>query len=274
MILNLIFLPLSAVATVLFCLGGSLSPWWSPLLFIGSYASLVVIYFAGLGVASLILACREPKRSSAVCRWLTMHTMHWLMPLMGVFIRLEGAELIPDCPCVLVSNHRSDFDPLTMLAVLRNRKLTYISKAENFKIPIVGPFMRHAGFVGIDRGNGLRAVKSLQTAAELMKRDGLDFGVYPEGTRSKTCKLLRFKTGACYLAQMAEAPIVIMTTEGTERISHRFPLSPVRVSLRVWEVIDRERVMAADQKELTDYIRSVVAAHLPPDPDREEGGTA
>ena len=154
---------------------------------------------------------------------------------------------------------------MTVLAALNKRKLAYISKEANFKIPIVGPFIRQAGFVGIDRANGIRAVRTLQAAADRMKSEGVDIGIYPEGTRSKTGKLLRFKTGACYLAQLANAPIVIMTTQGTEKISKRFLFSPIVVELNIIEVIDRERVNATSQKELTDYIRQVVAANLPPE---------
>ena len=273
MILNVIFVLLSLIGSALVWLcGQGIHPAWLLLVIPSFYVGITLLYFAVLFAVSLLMPKKAPKKTSKVCRFFIWFTLRWLLLVMGIRVKLTGTEMLPDSPCVLVSNHRSDFDPMTVLAMLNRRKLAYISKESNFKIPIVGPFMRHAGFVGIDRGNGIRAVKSLQTAAELMKRDGLDFGVYPEGTRSRTCKLLRFKTGACYLAQLAEAPIVIMTTEGTERVSHRFPLSPVRVSLRVWEVIDRDRVMAADQKELTDYIRSVVASHLPPETVQEDEG--
>ena len=154
---------------------------------------------------------------------------------------------------------------MTVLAVLKCRKLVYISKEGNFKIPIVGPFIRQAGFIAIDRGNGIRAVKTLQHAAERMQTEGVDVGIYPEGTRSKTGKLLRFKTGACYLAQQANAPIVIMTTQGTERISKRFLLSPVCVKLDIVEVIDRETVQNTSQNDLIERIRTTVESHLPPE---------
>ena len=187
------------------------------------------------------------------------------MLVMGIRIKLTGEELLPEEPCVLVSNHRSDFDPMTVLAVLNRRKLVYISKEGNFKIPIVGPFIRQAGFIAIDRGNGVRAVKTLQKAAERMQSEGVDVGIYPEGTRSKTGKLLRFKTGACYLAQQANAPIVIMTTQGTERISKRFLLSPVCVHLNIVEVIDRETVQSTSQNDLIARIRETVEKNLPPE---------
>ena len=264
MILNVIFVLLSLIASGAVWLGGQgFHPAWFLLVIPAFYVGIALLYFVILFLVSLVMPKKAPKKTSKICRFFIWFSLRWMMLVMGIRIRLTGVEKLPDCPCVLVSNHRSDFDPMTVLAALNKRKLAYISKEANFKIPIVGPFIRQAGFVGIDRGNGIRAVRTLQAAADRMKSEGVDVGIYPEGTRSKTGKLLRFKTGAAYLAQLANAPIVIMTTQGTEKISKRFLFSPIVVELNIIEVIDRERVAATSQNELTDYIREVVANHLP-----------
>lgn len=264
MILNAIFVLFSLIGSLILWLGGQgFHPAWLLLMIPAFYVGIVLLYFAGLFLASLFMPKKSPKRTSRVCRFFIWFTMKWLMLVMGIRIRVEGAELLPDEPCVIVSNHRSDFDPMTVLAVLIKRKLIYISKEGNFKLPIVGAFIRQTGFVSIDRGNGIRAVRSLHEAAERMKSEGVDVGIYPEGTRSKTCKLLRFKPGACYLAQEANAPIVVMTTQGTEKISKRFLFTPVRVDLRIVEVIDRETVQATSQNDLIARIRETVENNLP-----------
>ena len=271
MILNVILVLLSLIASGIVWLGGQVGhPAWLLLVIPAFYVGITLLYFVLLFLASLMMPKKAPKKVSKVCRFFIWFTLRWLLLVMGVRVRLTGEEKLPDCPCVLVSNHRSDFDPMTVLAALNKRKLAYISKEANFKIPIAGPFIRQAGFIGIDRGNGVRAVRTLQTVAERMKSEGVDVGIYPEGTRSKTGKLLRFKTGAAYLAQLANAPIVIMTTQGTEKISKRFLFSPIVVELDIIEVIDRERVNALTQNELTDYIREVVASNLPPEAEVQE----
>ena len=262
MILNMIFVPVAVLAALLLCLGSSMNPWWLLALIPAGYVAAIALYLLILLIASFFMPKTTPKKTSRLCHWLVVQTMQLIMPFLGIRAKVVGAEAFPDCPCVFVSNHRSGFDPMTMLAALKGRRVTYISKDSNFKIPLVGAYIRLAGFVPIDRGNSLRAVKSLHTAADYMKNDGLDLGIYPEGTRSRTGKLLRFKTGACYLAKLAEAPIVVLVTRGTEEISTRFLLSPVRVELKVVEVIDAERVKDSDQNELTAYIRQVIAREL------------
>lgn len=266
MLLNVFFVLVSLIGSAIVWLGGQGShPAWLLLMIPAFYVGITLLYFLILFLVSLFMPKRSPKHISKVCRFFIWVTMKWLMQMMGIQIKVTGEELLPQEPCVLVSNHRSDFDPMTVLAVLNQRKLIYISKEGNFKIPIVGPFIRQAGFIAIDRGNGIRAVRALQVAAERMTSEGVDVGIYPEGTRSKTGKLLRFKTGACYLAQQANAPIVVMTTQGTEKISKRFLLTPVRVELNIVEVIDRETVQQLSQNDLIARIREIVERNLPPE---------
>ena len=271
MTLNIIILALSLIGSVSLWLGlSSFSAWWLLLLVPAFYVGVTFLYYFTLWIVSLFLPKHEPKRTSAICRFFTWLSMDWLMLVMGIRIKTTGAELLPNTPCVFVSNHRSDFDPMTMLAVFKKRKLVYISKEGNFKIPIVGPFIRQAGFISIDRANGVRAVRTLNHAADRMKEEGLDVGIYPEGTRSKNLKLLRFKTGAFYLAQKAEAPIVVMTTRGTEKISGGgFLFRRVRVELKILEVFDRETVMNTSQEELAARARALIEADLPDLPKEE-----
>lgn len=263
MLLNLIFWAIAIGSSLGLWLGvHSFSAWWLLLLIPGGYVCAVLLYFFCLFVASLFMPKREPKKTSPICRFFIWFSMDWLMCVMGIRVRLTGTDRIPSCPCVFVSNHRSDFDPMTLLAVFRERRIVYISKKENFKIPIVGPFICNAGFLAIDRENGMRALRTLKSAAERMKAEALDVGIYPEGTRSRTGKLLRFKSGAFYLAKEAEAPIVILTTRGTERVSKRFLFTPLTVHLDVVDVIDAETVSALSVEELSAKTRATVEEKL------------
>ena len=265
--LSLLLLILSIGGTVgAYLLFPSLSLWLLLPIFLAAYVGAVVLYFVFLVLSAPFLPMKKPiKKPNAYCRFMIGTTMNWLMGLLRIRVKLIHAEKLPQEPCVIVSNHRSDFDPMTMLAVLRRRKLAYISKKENFKLPLVGCYIYHAGFISIDRENSRRAVMALQTAAERMRETGVDIGIYPEGTRSKTGKLLRFKTGAYLLAQKANAPIVVMTTSGTDRIFKGWPFRSSHVELEVLEVIDKERVQAMTLDALADYSRALIEKKLYPE---------
>ena len=264
MLLNIIFLLLSAMGTTaVYLLFPTVSLGWIVPILVGAFVGVIILYLVFLFVASLFLPRKKPIESpNRFCRFMIWITMDWVVSLLRVRVTLEGREKLPDAPCVIVSNHRSDFDPMTMLAVLRERKLVYISKESNFKIPIVGNFIYHAGFLPIDRNNARRALRTLAGAAEMMNRIGVDVGIYPEGTRSRTGKMLRFKSGAFILAQSANAPIVVLATTGTELVSKRAPFRATKVKMQVLEVLDADRVQSMSADDLCTYTHDLIERHV------------
>lgn len=261
--LNLVLLLLSvAVSLALVLCIPALSAWWLFGMIPLGYVLLTALYFVLLfATVPFLPKGREGERTSRFCRRIIWLSTDWLLFLLRIRVKLVGLDL-PEEPCVLVSNHRSDFDPMVVLLKTRKRNLVYISKPSNFKYPLVGPFLRGAGYCPIDRDNGMRALRTLKTAAERMKTDGLDIGIYPEGTRSKTGELLEFKTGAFYLAKKANAPIAVMTTEGTEWVAKNLPRRKTDIRLNVVEIISREEVASLSSEELSARVRNTIARNL------------
>ena len=263
-VLQGIFCLVAALATlVLYIFVPTLSLWWILPLAVGFYVAAVVLYFAFIFISSLFMSTKKPiKRPSPVGRFLIWFTMEWLMQIFRIRVTVKGLEKLPNEPCVLISNHRSALDPMTLLAVMKKRHLVYICKESIIRVPMVGPYLHHSGFIGIDRSNAIRASRSLVTAADEMKRTGVDVGIYPEGTRSKDCKLLRFKTGAFVLAQKAEAPIAVMTTKGTERVVRELFWKRTDIEMEIVEVWSHEEIKDVPHNELAERARAVIAEHL------------
>jgi 1-acyl-sn-glycerol-3-phosphate acyltransferase len=186
----------------------------------------------------------------------------WLMTLLRVKVRINGMEKFPEEPFVLVSNHLSNFDPIVVLCKVKKRKIAFISKASNFKIPVAGDYVRCAGFLAIDRENAMSALRTLKYAGEMMNREQMIMGIYPEGTRSKSGELLEFKEGAFLLAKRANAPIVVMTTKGTNKISKRALIKSTKVDLNVLEVIDRETIKTLPLAEICARVRTMIENDL------------
>ena len=257
MLLSIIFFLAASLSTVGLYLGlEQLSYWWILPLFVAFYAAWIIFYLFCLFVSSWFMSQKKPRQKSAKgCMWFIVETMDWLMRLLRVKITVKGRDIIPNEPCIFVSNHISCFDPMAMLAVLKDRRLAFISKESNMRIPLVGNFIYHAGFRGIDRENGMRALRTLKAASELIKASGIDMGIYPEGTRSKTGELLEFKTGAFLLAKRTDAPVVILVTRGTNGVVKRTPFRSTRVELEMLEVLSREQVKTLSLDEMSAYVR-------------------
>ncbi|MBR0189268.1 MAG: 1-acyl-sn-glycerol-3-phosphate acyltransferase [Clostridia bacterium] len=145
---------------------------------------------------------------------------------------------------LLVGNHRSDFDPIITLVALRNKNFAFISKPENFKIPVVRKFLYKGLYAPIDRENARNALKTVNLTAARIKGGVISYGVYPEGTRSKGKNLLPFHDGVFKIAQKAEAPIVVAGVTGTETVHKRAPWRRTVVHFDILDIIDTEKVKA------------------------------
>lgn len=250
-----VFVPTAAWAwwqTALLALGG----------FVGAFLALNVLFLLLLFVIALFFPKGEPKKESRFWRRWTVHAVRWILDILRVRVKVEGRELLPGEPVVLVSNHRSDFDPMAAMVAFSHRPLVYISKESNLRIPIAGAFVRRCHFLPIDRENPRSALATLKHAASLMREEGLDIGIYPEGTRSYKGGPKPFKEGAFLMAKQAGAPIVLMTTEGTEEIAGHVILRRNIVRLRVLRVISAEEVAATTARELMRLSEETLLAAL------------
>lgn len=158
-------------------------------------------------------------------------------------IHVTGKEQLPmDKRILYVGNHVSNYDPIITWHAFPKAKLSFISKASNFKIPWFGRFIRRCCFMDIDRENPRNAIVSINRAAELLKRQEVSIGVYPEGTRSKSAELLPFHNGVFKIAQKAAVDIAVVSLIGTEKIHKNYPLRKTDVYLDVLEIIPASEI--------------------------------
>ena len=161
-------------------------------------------------------------------------------------VEVTGLDRVPDGgPAVLCPNHLAAIDSFMLPAVLR-RRITYVGKAEyldDWKTRWLFPAL---GMIPIDRRGGDHATAALDAARRVLNGGGL-FGIYPEGTRSRTGKLYKGHTGAARLAIETGAPIIPVGLIGTDEVQ------PVDVSLP--RFFKRIRVCIGEPIEVERYRR-------------------
>jgi len=132
-------------------------------------------------------------------------------------LTIEGREnLPPSGPAIIAANHTSVLDSFIVPAVLP-RRVTYVGKAEyldDWKTRRLFPAL---GMIPIDRSGGDAAQAALDLAARVLG-DGEFFAIYPEGTRSRTGKLYKGRTGVARLAHRTGAPIIPVGLQGMREI--------------------------------------------------------
>lgn len=125
--------------------------------------------------------------------------------------RLIGKGNIPESGSVVIAcNHKHIMDQC-MVIIGTRRPINYMAKAEYFQGKMAF-FFKMTGCICVNRnGNDEQAKK----AALNVLRNGGALGIFPEGTRNRTPKLLMdFKYGAASLACKTEAVVVPVAVTG------------------------------------------------------------
>jgi 1-acyl-sn-glycerol-3-phosphate acyltransferase len=130
-------------------------------------------------------------------------------------ITVEGRELIPPGPSVIIANHQSLADVVTMLGLYRRFK--FVSKASLFSIPLVGWVMGLARYVSVVRGRPHSTQQMLKDCQRWLRQKTAVM-IFPEGTYAPVGRLLPFKRGAFRLAIDEKVPVVPVVLEGTRSL--------------------------------------------------------
>ncbi len=143
------------------------------------------------------------------CFWASLYT--WLNPVWPVRI-IDRHKLVEDEPVVLVANHLSLLDILVLFRLFSHFK--WVSKAENFRVPLIGWNMRLNRYIQLHRGVKASVVQMMRDAERALA-EGSSIMMFPEGTRSPNGRMRRFKPGAFELAQNASVPIQPLVIQGS-----------------------------------------------------------
>lgn len=210
-------------------------------------------------------------QNSGYYRFLLYVTTALTVLIGRIHIHTEGLEKLeeagitgksPKQRFLIVSNHRSNFDPIVTWHVLRKYDLAYLSKEENMHIFSFGRIIRKCCFMAIDREDPKKALKTLMTSAELIKNDEVSIAIYPEGTRNKDEGLLPFHNGIFKVAKMANVPVVVIVVTGTQDISKNFPLRKTDVNIKVLDIIGADKVSELKTQEIGEIVREEMLNNL------------
>ncbi len=191
---------------------------------------------------------------------------HRVVAHAGARVRVQGLSNREEGRAyVIMSNHQSNFDVPTLYYAL-GAKMRMVGKKELFDVPLFGRAMQRAGFIAVDRKDHARAIASMERVRESVLR-GMSIYMAPEGTRSVSGELQKFKKGGFLVAQQTGTPILPITLRGTRDVlpSHSaFPIRGVDVDVVVHTPLDVEREQDAKhaRQDLMDRTRAAIASAL------------
>lgn len=169
---------------------------------------IIVANLLGLTKTLRKICPRNPTWSARTILWAS-----------GVKVEWEGIERLRGRgPRVLVSNHESWFDVMALTADLPC-EYRFAIKKELERVPLWGAAWQACGHISVDRQNRQAAIQSMGRAREI-SGDNSDTLIvfFPEGTRSPTGALQRFKKGAFVLALQLGVPVIPVAVIGGRQI--------------------------------------------------------
>ena len=137
---------------------------------------------------------------------------------------LIGSENIPQQDSfIMVSNHGSLLDP-PFLGHALGRNISFMAKAELFKIPFLGFVIKACGAYPVKRG--IADKNTIKTACNKLSKNNC-IGIFIDGTRQKNGRVNKPKQGAALLAfknQKLLLPVAIVNSHRLIRFKFCIPL--------------------------------------------------
>jgi 1-acyl-sn-glycerol-3-phosphate acyltransferase len=161
---------------------------------------------------------------------------------------------------IFMSNHQSLID-LPLILTCIPGSIRFLAKQELFAIPLFGKALLKAECIPVARNNLKDNINFYLKAKEKLT-NGLNLWIFPEGTRSKTGKLLPFKYGAFRLARELNADIIPIAIIGTNNVLPAGTLEINQnavVELRVGKIINSKEYLTVNmQKKLVLDVRNEI----------------
>lgn len=233
-----------------------LYPLWQWLVFMP--VGILVTIVSGFAAVPVALLSPRAANLQVAARW-----ARFLARLTPARVEVVGLEHIEaGRSYVVTANHQSQFD-IPLIYGYCGLDLRWVMKAELNRIPFVAAGCRAIGHIFIDRSDPEQARDVINKAVQgLGSGTGILF--FPEGTRSRSGKLLPFKKGAFRVAVDQQWPILPMTVSGTREVlpAGTLKLRPGAVRLTIHPPVETAGLGVRDLESLKEQVRQRIASAL------------
>jgi 1-acyl-sn-glycerol-3-phosphate acyltransferase len=175
---------------------------------------------------------------------------------------VRQTSLDPKKSYVFVPNHQGAFDIFLIYGYL-NQNIKWVQKQELRKIPFVGKASEIAGHVFVDQSN-LKSMKETIVKAEAQLGKGSSMVIFPEGARTKTGKMGRFKRGAFVIAKEMDLEIIPVTVNGSFDLMkiHTYLINPGKLELIVHKPLSTKTLNDDNMQEFINNCGEIVHSGL------------
>lgn len=136
-------------------------------------------------------------------------------------VEVHGRENLPQsaAPCVVVANHQGAYDIFALNARI-GIPFKWVMKQELRNIPLVGKACEAAHYIFVDETRPSSIAQTIADAKRVLATGNSIF-IFPEGSRTLTGRMTRFKKGAFVIASELDVPILPVSIDGSYDVLKR-----------------------------------------------------
>ena len=157
---------------------------------------------------------RTAKGGPVRVRWMFGYSLVYAFGQLVLKVRVTGRNKLVPGPQILASNHVCNFDPL-LVGLGARREIHFLAKEELFSASRFFAWLIHTYNAWPVRRGGADAAAIKRCSWLLHRRQTIV--LFPEGTRSRTGDINRFKPGIGMLAITNHVPVVPVHLGGVAR---------------------------------------------------------
>lgn len=224
-----------------------------------------IIVFWGLLIISpiflvkyMIVGLFNKEKAYFYVNRLTSAWARMIIKVGGGSVDVSGLENLPDDNRIcFITNHQSYMDIPVILGWIP-KPMGAIGKHSLKYVPFLNLWLKPLRTILIDRKNLRQSKKVIEDGVKEI-RSGHPVIIAPEGTRSRSNKMARFKPGSFKLATESGAAIVPITIDGAYRgLEENGKITPVHVKLTIHPVISPDEVQKMTTKELAEKTWKII----------------
>lgn len=148
-------------------------------------------------------------------------------------------------PAIIICNHQSHLDLMILLGLTKN--IIFLTNDRVYNNPFYGHILHNAQYYPISMG-----YENLKPKIKKMTDRGFCIAIFPEGTRSKDCRIGKFYNGAFQLANDLDLDILPLVLYGAGRA---LPKNSVFIHKSPIELHIEKRITPEESEKLGSTVR-------------------
>ena len=221
-----------------------------------SFPFAIAVWFfrlVGLRGLSRFLSNIIPHIWGRYCIYLTASSVH-----------IDGKENIPKSGGVVYYCNHSSFMDIPLLLGFVDRKARFVARESLLQAPILGSWLTAMEYGMITRKGSRKELSRVEGIIGRIQ-NGERYFIFPEGTRTPTGELGRFRAGAARYAQKSETPAVPIAITGTYQLLPKgaFRITPSKLTIHIGNPIPADELVSLSPTELMEQVKRYIEKAAP-----------